>query len=166
VAEGGGIAKLVDLSTARIRVWVPESMVGGLTVGDTVTAVTEGGTVSGRLHAIIPDGDPNSRTFPVEARVDNANGKLLSGMLARVTFALGKAEQVLTIPADAVVTRGRSSHIWKVVGDGGVKIAVTLGRRAGERVEVIPEGELTVGDRVVTRGNERVRPGQPLLIME
>jgi len=166
VSVGGGVAKLVDLSTARVKVWVPEHIVGGLTQGDAATVHTEAGTVDGTIHAIIPDGDPKSRTFPVEVRVKNANGKLFAGMLARVDFGLGKPEAVLTVPVDAVVTRGKSSHIWKVVGDKAIKVVVTMGRTSGDRVEVTPQGELNADDLVVTRGNERVRPGQTVAVME
>ncbi len=165
VAIGGAVAQMVDLDTVRVKVWVPEHLVGGITVGDTAGVNTEAGDTPGRVHAVIPDGDPKSRSFPVEVRVPNRDGRLMSGMLARVTFGVGPEETVLTVPADAVVTRGDRSHIWKVVDGQGEKITVTTGRRAGDRVEVIPQGKLLPGDQVVTRGNERVRPGQPLMIM-
>jgi RND family efflux transporter MFP subunit len=165
VAVGGGVAKLVDLSTVRVKVWVPEHIVGGLTRGDSATVHTEAGTAHGTIHAIIPDGDPNSRNFPVEIRVANGDGHLFAGMLARVDFGIGKPEDVLTVPSDAVVTRGNASHIWKVVNGVAVNVPVTMGRRSGDRVEVTPQGDLTAGDTVVTRGNERVRPGQAVTVM-
>ncbi len=165
VPVGGGVARMVDLSTVRVKVWVPEHIVGGITVGDTAQVATEAGMYQGKVHAVIPDGDPKSRSFPVEVRVPNPKGGLMAGMLARVTFGVGPAEAVLTVPTDAVVTRGRASHVWKVVDGQGIKISVTMGRRAGERVEVTPDGPLKAGDAVVTRGNERVRPGQPLAVM-
>lgn len=167
VPVGGGIVRLVDLSTVRVVVWVPENVVGRLTTGDTVTVHTEAGQVSGTIHSVTPEGDPKSRTFPVEIRIGNRNGHLFAGMLARVNFAVGQPEQVLTVPKDAVVTRGDSSHLWKVVEGSAVRVPVTVGRE-GERgrVEVTPMGELKPGDTVITRGNERVRDGQAVEVAE
>ena len=164
VPLGGGIVRLVDLSVARVKVWVPEHIVGQLAVGDDVTVDTAGGVVQGTLHAVIPDGDTKSRTFPVETRVDNTGGKLLPGMLARVTFGVGPEEKALTVPRDALVTRGTSSHLWKVVEGSAVRVPVTPGREKGDRVEVTPMGELGPGDTVITRGNERVRDGQTVQV--
>lgn len=167
VPEGGGVMRLVDLSTARVTVWVPEHIVGGLIPGDAVTVSTEAGDFRGKLHAVIPEGDPKSRTFPVEIRVDNRKGLLFAGMLARATFGIGEPEKALTVPKDAIVTRGDSSHLWKVVDGAAVRVPVTPGRTAENgRVEVVPQGELGAGDTVVTRGNERVRDGQAVVVTD
>lgn len=164
LSEGGGIVRLVDLSTARVTVWVPENTVGRLKQGDTVSVDTEAGAFTGKLHAIIPDGDPKSRTFPVEVWVSNNNGRLFAGMQARVTFGVGEATDSLTVPRDAVVTRGSSSHLWKVVDGTAVRVPVTMGHGSGDRVAVTPAGELAEGDMVITRGNERVRDGQAVTV--
>ncbi|MFQ5509136.1 MAG: efflux RND transporter periplasmic adaptor subunit [Leptospirillia bacterium] len=165
VPEGGGIARVVDLAPARVRVWVPEHIVQKIARGDDAGVDTEAGKVTGTVHAITPEGDPKSRTFPVEVRVENADGRLFAGMLARVTFAVGPPEEAITVPKDAVVTRGESSHVWKVDDGKALRVPVRMGRAAGSRVEITTMGTpLAPGDQVVTRGNERVRDGQSLAV--
>jgi len=168
VPEGGGVARLVDLAIVRIRVWVPEREVVRLSVGAQVTAVTPAGTVTGTIHAVIPDGDPKGHTFPVEIRVKNDDGHLFQGMVARVTLPLGTPHEALTVPADALVTRASGTHLWKLVDGHAVRVIVTPGGAAGDagtRVAITPRGDLKPGDLVVTRGNERVRDGQSVQIM-
>ncbi|MDH4229257.1 MAG: efflux RND transporter periplasmic adaptor subunit [Nitrospirota bacterium] len=161
VPAGGGIVRLVEMGRIRVRVWVPEHIVGRIRVGDKVPVSTEGGEFSGTVQAVIPEGDPKSRTFPVEVAVSNKGGKLFAGMLASVTFGVGNSEPALTVPRDAVVTSGSGSLVWKVVDGAAVRVPVTPGRDgSGGRVEVRPMGELKEGDTVITRGNERVRDGQ------
>lgn len=164
--EGGGIMRLVDLSIARVTVWVPENTVGRLKVGDAVSIDTQAGPFKGKVHAVIPDGDPKSRTFPVEVWVSNKKGRLFAGMQARMTFGVGDTTDSLTVPRDAVVTRGRTSHVWKVVDGAAVRVPVVMGYGSGERVAVTPGGELAAGDMVITRGNERVRDGQAVTVAE
>ncbi len=164
VARGGAILRLVDLSPARVVVWVPEDVVGRLKVGTDTVVNTPVGPQNGTLHAIIPDGDPGSHTFPVEVRLPNRDGRLFSGMLARVTFSVGEAKAVLTVPRDAVVTRGHDSHLWKVVDGHAVRVPLRMGSAAGERIAVQPFAELAPGDPVIVRGNERVRDGQSVAV--
>ena len=44
------------------------------------------------------------------------------------------------------------------------QVMVTTGIGAGDQIEV--SGDLADGDTVIIRGNERLRPGQPVSIME
>jgi multidrug efflux pump subunit AcrA (membrane-fusion protein) len=47
-------------------------------------------------------------------------------------------------------------------GDLAERIAVRVGSGDSERVEIT--GSLAAGDRVIVRGGERLRPGQPVKI--
>ncbi|MEZ6129552.1 MAG: efflux RND transporter periplasmic adaptor subunit [Planctomycetaceae bacterium] len=126
----------------------------------------------GKVVIVIPQGDERSRTFPVKVRLDNEfqDGKPLlnAGMLARVTLPTGDEKTATMVPKDALVLGGVQPLVYVVTKGKGEETQVTpmpvaLGAPSGTLVEV--RGELEPGKLVVVRGNERLRPGQPVNVM-
>ncbi len=64
----------------------------------------------------------------------------------------------MAVPAAAVFRDGRRDAVWVVRNDVARERVVRLGAQGESRVQVV-EG-LTVGERVVVRGADRVRDGQ------
>lgn len=163
--EGDVAMTLADLTEIRILVPVPEQQINAVQTGEKVVAsfdAIQGETFSGRVAAIVPQADVASRSFPVEIRVANPRGRILSGMLGRVIFPLGSERQATLVPKDALVPQPDGSSTLVRVTNGQAQILrVKLLSSVGERyaVEAL-QGELQAGDRVVIRGNERLRDGQ------
>jgi RND family efflux transporter MFP subunit len=80
-------------ATLEVRFRLPESALSALAPGDSVTARFEAvkSERTARVHRISPAVDLRTRTFEVIATIDNADGKLKSGMLA--TVQLGAADR-------------------------------------------------------------------------
>jgi multidrug efflux pump subunit AcrA (membrane-fusion protein) len=69
------------------------------------------------------------------------------------------------VPRDAVIVRADGAHVYRVgKGEVAERIAVRVGNGDAKRVEVT--GSLAVGDRVVVRGGERLRPGQTVAVVK
>jgi multidrug efflux pump subunit AcrA (membrane-fusion protein) len=67
------------------------------------------------------------------------------------------------VPRDAVIVRADGAHVFRVAkGDVAERVAVRVGNGDSQRVEV--SGGLAAGDRVVVRGGERLRQGQPVKV--
>lgn len=125
---------------------------------------------TGRVVSVLPQGDTRARTFPVKVRVRNEAGasgpRIKSGMYARVTLPTGARAEGLLVPKDSLVLGGPQPLVYAVVpGEGGKgwvsrPVPVQLGVAQGDKIQVV--GDLQSGQRVVVRGNERLRPGQPL----
>jgi multidrug efflux pump subunit AcrA (membrane-fusion protein) len=74
-----------------------------------------------------------------------------------VRVPIGEA-QALLAPAAAVAERGQLTSVYVVDGGGVARLRlVTLGRRLGERVEVL--SGLAAGEPVVVEGVARLRDG-------
>ena len=163
VAEGGGVAELVDLSAVRIRLDLPERYLPRIQRGLPVEVRADsipGRTLSGRLFAVVPVADLQARTVPVEVEVPNPDGSLHAGMFFRATVPLDEKRTVRTVPKDALVDRGTGHAVFVVENDVAREVAVErLGSYEGD-VEVT--GDLRPGAWVVIRGNERLRSGQPV----
>jgi RND family efflux transporter MFP subunit len=160
--EGGAVVELLSLDELEVRVEVPERYFRSLRLGAGARVTFEslpGVEVSGRVGAIIPSADPQARTFPMKVRIPNRGGRIGAGMLAQVSFTGGETYRATVVPKDAVITRGREKLVYLINGDNTVSaINVETGVGMGVWVEV--HGSVQPGQKVVTRGNERLQPGQ------
>jgi len=102
--------------------------------------------------------DPATGTLKVRAVVRNPDGRLAHGLFARVRLTDGVQHDVLLVSDRAIGTDQDHRFVWVVGADGKAKYQpVRLGPLEGG-LRVIREG-LSVSDRVVVRGLQRVRPG-------
>lgn len=161
---GDPVVEILSISDLDVRVDVPERYFPSLRLG-TETRVTfeflPGTTITGRIHAIVPAADPQARTFPLKVTIPNRERRIGAGMLAEVSFPVGQSSQAIIVPKDALVRRGPQEVVYLMDGEGTVNpVPVELGQAIGSWVQV--RGPVKPGMKVVTRGNERLQPGQPV----
>jgi RND family efflux transporter MFP subunit len=174
LARGGLVARIAELDTVEVEARVPESSVGGLAEGSGVRLEFDAApqqTWTGTVTKIVPQADVLSRSFPVKIRVLNevvaGVPVLKGGMLARAWLPVGSAGSVTVVPKDAVVLGGPQPVVFVVdsvkpaaagSATGAVRpVPVALGGAIDGSVEI--RDGLAPGTLVVTRGNERLRPG-------
>jgi membrane fusion protein (multidrug efflux system) len=170
VTPGTIYATLQDLSQMQVDFAVPEQQIGALVLGREITVATEVGDFSatGRIIAIEPRIDPNSRLVSVRAEVDNQAGNLFPGQFLRVRIALPVEDGVIAVPQTAVSSTLYGDSIYIVQpgeGDGELvvdQVFVKLGRRSGARIEVV-EG-LAAGQQIVTSGQNRLIDGAKVVV--
>ncbi len=165
LGEGDTALVLADLSTVKVMVPVPEQRITRIKPGQDIAVSFDalpGMNFTGKIAAVIPQAQSQARTFPVQVNIANPDGLILAGMLARARFDIGAETDVLFVPKDALVPRpDGTSYIVQVVDGKAVMIPVRLISGSGEKFAIVPlKGKLAAGDRVVVRGNERLRPGQ------
>lgn len=94
--------------------------------------------------------DGETRVVPVQAELDNAQGTLKPGMFASLeVLTESTSEAVMAIPQSAVVEASGQTLVFVRNGNAFEPIDVTLGRTAGDQVEVI--SGLFEGDEIVTQ---------------
>jgi len=163
ISTGGAVVTLIDLSKIRITIDVPERYAVLLNAKGRVKVNVKsipGKPVLGKIYAILPRGNAESRTFPVRINLANPGFKIRSGMEVFVTFDL--ARNALLVPKDSIVTSGEDKMVFSVAGGKAVPVRVKVTGYFGGNVAV--EGNLKPGDLVVIRGNERLRPGQAVKV--
>ena len=118
--------------------------------GTRATVTPAGGTaIAGKVRMVAPTVDPQTRLGIVYVDLP-APGSARAGMFARGEFELGSSS-ALTLPASAVQLREGFSYVFKVGADSKVtQVKITVGRRVGDRVEVV--GGLEPDARVVASG--------------
>jgi membrane fusion protein (multidrug efflux system) len=111
----------------------------------------------GAIRFIAPSVDSASRRILIKGRVPNPDRMLLPGMFARVEATLGEREAML-VPEEALVTTPEGNFVWRVgAGDEAERVPVEVGMREPGRVEL--KSGLSPGDRIVTAGTHKLRPG-------
>lgn len=122
----------------------------GARVSITVDALP-GVRLDGRIDAVLPDVDVDSRTVKVRVALPNPGGRLRPGLYATVALAAADDSPVLQVPDSAVVRAAEGDRVFVALDDGRFEpVAVTLGRSAGGRVEV--RAGLAAGQRIVESG--------------
>lgn len=160
---GQPVATLVDDQSMEIEADVPANRVQGLTPGAMVSFTLAGGDERFAIvRAQVPEENPLTRTRKV--RFSPADGALGDGAAANQSVSIaipaGAERQVVTVHKDAVLNKGGRRTVF-IVLDGKAEIrGVELGEAVGGRFIVL--SGLKPGDQVVVRGNERLRPGQPI----
>jgi len=117
----------------------------------------------GEIVRIAPVFHTGTRQARVEVRVANPQLRLKPGMFARISLALERLEDALTVQEQALVTRDGRSGLF-VVADDGASVTwreVTVGIREGDRVQVSAEH---LGGRVVILGQQLLKDGSRIAI--
>lgn len=166
VTKGGPVLEMVVMDPVKVVVKVPERYLPELVEGEKSCATADAlpdREYCGVIQAIIPSGDDKSRTFPVQVRIANPRDEIKPGMLMRVSLAVGREHQALLIPKDALVMAGDNLSVFAVIQGKAAPLPVKVKAAHGHLLEVTGGG-LKPGLTIVTVGNERLYPGQPVQV--
>lgn len=166
IGAGDPIVNLEDVDPIKVDFRVPEVFAHRLRAGQSIRMGVDavpGQVFEGAVYAIDPQVDVQGRSVLLRARVPNEDGPLRPGMFARVTLVLDERPNALVVPEEALIPQGTDQMVYKVV-DGMVEAQlVSIGQRRKGIVE-ITDG-LAEGDMVITGGQIKVQPGQPVTVM-
>jgi membrane fusion protein (multidrug efflux system) len=157
------VVTLVDIDKLRLELTVPESAVGSVVEGQTVSfrlASFGDREFPAKIEYVGPAVRRNSRDLVVEAVLDNADHKLRPGMFAAAKVELGKASTPV-VPLTALRDEGSARHVFVVnrdkhleeriveAGDQlGDVVAIVRGVASGERVVKVAASDVRDGLRV------------------
>jgi RND family efflux transporter MFP subunit len=161
VDEGQDVVRLVDQQHLEIVARAPldfypyvrEGMRLGISAGKQ-----QGFALVRRVVAL---GGRSTHQF--EMRLDIEDIRLPVGQALRLAVPMADPVEVLSVPRDALVLRPEGITVFIVGADDmAQQVSVTTGIGAADRIEV--QGDLSAGDRVIIRGNERLQPGQKVTV--
>jgi RND family efflux transporter MFP subunit len=161
LSPGSLVATIANDNVVDIVTEVPEGIVGFIEQDMEVTIKAGGGAINGRVIAIIPRGNISTRTIPVKIRGKNSIS-LFEGMEARVSLPVGEKQKTLTVHRDAVISMFNMTVVFAVVDAKAKMIPVQVAGYEGLRAGIIAD-DLSEDMKVVIKGNERLRDGQPVI---
>jgi RND family efflux transporter MFP subunit len=163
-SPGMPIFTIEDTRSYRLEAQVDESDIRLVHVGQVAPAMIDslGDTqLSGKIVQIVPAADPASRSFLVKVELP-ADTRLHSGLFGRAQFARGDRSALL-IPRTSLVERGQLEGVYVLDANQVAELRyVTLGKSAGEKVEVL--SGLQEGDKMVAAPGDRELGGKRIAI--
>jgi membrane fusion protein (multidrug efflux system) len=175
IKEGDPIVSLQSLDPIFVNFLLPQNQLAQLEPGLNVRILADvlaGKGINGRITAINPQVEADTRNIQIQATLRNENEKLRPGMFVNVEVLLPQKEPVLAIPATAVVYAPYSDSVFIIEedateadGDPVQRLRqqfVRLGAAQGDFVSV-REG-LQAGQKVVSTGVFKLRNGQKIVI--
>ncbi len=170
--QGDPIVSLQTLSPIFVDFSLPQQQMAQIHVGLPVRVTCDalpGDTVEGRITAINPLVDSDTRTIKLQATVTNRAEKLRPGMFVNVAVGLAARPKVLAIPATAVLYAPYGDSVFVIDGQKDGKKGLTLrqqfvrlGEKRGDFVAVT--SGLKEGEVIVTTGVFKLRNGQSAVI--
>jgi membrane fusion protein (multidrug efflux system) len=166
VKAGADIAMLQNVSSIKVDFRIPEVHLSKVGPNQSVVLRVDafpGESFEGRVYAVQPLVDEQTRTALMRARVTNKGFKLKPGMFVRVALTMSTRPNAITVPEEALWPQGKDNFVFKVVDGRAMLTKVELGNRRPGEVE-INQG-LAPGDVVVTEGQIKLRDGAPVMVM-
>jgi len=174
VNSGDKLMTIQNISSLFVDFTLPQNVAAQLQKDQVVHLVTDGianETFTGKVTAISPKIDPNTRNIQVEALVPNPDLKLLPGMFANVKLDAGVQVRYMTVPQTAVTYNPYGSIVF-VANPGPEKdgkptlvaqqVFVTTGPTRGDQVAILTG--IKPGDTIVTSGQLKLKNGTPLIV--
>ncbi|MBP7125083.1 efflux RND transporter periplasmic adaptor subunit [Myxococcota bacterium] len=165
IGAGMPAVVLLDLSRVKVKLAVTQSELALFEVGTEVAVDFPGVAQNrpGRVHSVSLLPDTKTRTWEVEVAVDNADGLLRPGLLARVSRQQREVSGIF-IPLDTVRHDLDRQPLVLVMDPSTRKVLarpVSLGDLFGTKVQVL--SGLAEGDLLIVEGQGFVNPGDEVL---
>lgn len=160
------ITTLTNTNPAKVEFSVPAKYADKIRVGSTIKYTTESSDVehTGRVYAVDPKIDPQTRTLQMRATSPNGNGDLLPGAFARIELITGSKGSAISVPNEAVVPEQDGHQVFLVKDGKATPRSVEVGMRGELDMEI--KAGLAPGDTLITTGILQVKPGGPVEIRE
>ena len=168
-----------DLGSVKARFGIPDSMILSVRLGEPMEVMVEaidGATFTGRVSAVAPAADAQSRVFDVEVTIPNKDGRLRPGLIGTVAINRGAGPTrtadngPLAVPLTAIVRSEAGAGQFAVVvveRENAVDVArvrpVELGQVFGNVITVVKG--VSLGERVVVSGPTLLAHGEPVKVL-
>jgi len=131
---------IVSMDPLRVRLKIPETMAGLIQIGDRLLVTVDAyphRAFSGKLSRSNPSVDPQSRTFEVEALLENPEGLLKPGFFVKARIPSGKLDPGMAVPQDALQYSYGIYKVFLIQGDVLKEQEVKVGDLSAEQVEIV-----------------------------
>lgn len=169
---GTPILQLTQINRLKAIISIPETYYPLVHKGmrvDVVSDIYPDQTFSATIEIVYPTIDPSTHTFQAKLNIPNGSEKIRPGMYVRTNLAIGEVNAIV-VPYQSVLKLTGSNDRYVFVNNDGVarRVAVTLGQRFDDRVEIIPvtPNDLKEGDQLIVTGQARLVDGDQLEIVE
>ncbi|MGF1924547.1 MAG: efflux RND transporter periplasmic adaptor subunit [Bacteroidia bacterium] len=158
------IANLMSTNPVKVNFSIPEKYVGQIKLNSQISFVTDasGKTYTGKVFAIEPGINQQTRTLQIKALAPNPSNELLPGSFAKVKLALSEQKDAILVPSEAIIPVLKGKMVYISKNGKAQQVPVEAGTRTAESVVII--SGLSVGDTVLTTGAMALKPDAPVKV--
>ena len=137
---------------------IPEKYAKDITKGYKVKFRVDGGEQEHTATVIATENsvDQNTRTLRIKAVVNRTHAELVPGVFAKVNLQLGRDDQALMVPTQALIPSARNKQVVVLRGDSVQFNVVETGIRDSAYVQVLKG--IQAGDTIIISGLMAIRP--------
>ena len=163
------VATILDISTVKVKVSIPETEIGNLTEStpSTISVDAAQATVSGGRIEKGVQADAFTHTYDIRIHVENGDRKLFPGMVASVSLTpspspKGEGSDYL-VPVTCVQKRADGTlFVWSIDKDSTAhRKTVSIGQTMGNRI-IVDRG-IAKGERIVTESYQKLSEGRKVV---
>jgi len=166
VAPGSRLCLLGSMDDLYVKVPMAENLLifarRGEDVGVTISAL--GHTTQGTISGYIPVADPTTKNVFVKVKLPKMETAVLN-MSATVSMPAADKQEMTLVPRDALVTFNGQTMVYTIKEGAATPLPVTVLAYV-EGSAGIEAGPVTPDMAVVIDGNDRLRPGQPVTVID
>ena len=166
LAPGSPLLTLADTSLLKARVLLDPREAIDVSVGSKalISVYARPGEVfAGKVVRVGEVIDPRTRRLPVEIEIDDRDGRLRPGLVARFAVETGDPKMVIRVPLEGVFERFGSQHVY-VIEDGIARRRTVVLGLVGAGFAEVTEG-IEPGETVVIKGVNRVVDGSKVQVV-
>ena len=172
--DANGLVVLTQLQPINVVFTLPEDSVPAVmkqvNAGTTLQAIAYDRSqttklATGTLATVDNQIDTTTGTLKLKAQFDNTDNSLFPNQFVNIQLRVETLHDETVIPTAAVQRGAPGTYVYLIKPDDTVTVqAIKLGPGEGERVSV--SSGLSVGDRVVVDGADKLREGAKILLRQ
>src|SRR5690625_285596 len=163
VTETEPLAMIIDLTEIKVNFTVTSHLRSLLEKESKLTTEIndEKYTAEVTMVGTMPD---ETGLYPVEAKIENEDNKILPGMIAVMQIPEKRIKQAFILPTEAIVEESDSTYIYIVEDDSVVKTEITVLETQSDKTAI--EAEIEIGDQVVINGQLTIEDGSKVNVVK
>lgn len=153
------IASIYSLNPAKLEFSVPARYSARVTQGRNIRFTVENDNTSyeGKVYAVEPQIDQNTRTLKIRAEADNKDGRLLPGQFVRIELIFETIQNAVLVPTEAIIQEMEGAKVYVSRNGRAFPVRVETGIRTATDLEIV--SGLQIGDTLVSTGLLQIRDG-------
>jgi len=164
ITSSDPIATLYSIDPAKVDFAIPERYSSLVQIGDEINFTTESvqDVRRGKIYAIEPQIDTETRSLNLRAKGSNKDGALLPGQFARIEIIFNSIDNAIMVPTEAVIPELGGHKVYVNRGGKAESTKVNIGLRTESELEIT--SGLVPNDTLITSGILQIRPGSEVNI--
>jgi multidrug efflux pump subunit AcrA (membrane-fusion protein) len=174
ISQAVPLARIAGGSALEIKLYVAERFISKMSLGlpcEITLDAWPGEVFRGSISEISPVVDPASRTMEIRVNVDNPGSRLKAGMFAKVKVITERKNNIVKIPAGAMIQRFGENYLFAVEPDPAAPEQY-IARRKLITPGILIDGVLEIqqglapGEEIIVRGQTLLEDGVPVNIID